>query len=108
MSFRRQLKNPTARTPNATNATGSSRNPAFVPGMIGTGCDEHFLSLVDEDTVVPSRVQAGGLLAMNGTVKTESWVPGLKLVGCPWFCEPGEKELLEPTGIVCVELELLL
>jgi len=94
--------------PNATNANGSSKNAPSVPAMMGTGSAEHFLSLGDEDTVVPSTVQAGGLLATNGTVKTLLLVPGLKLVGCPWFWEPGEKELLDPIGIVCVEFELLL
>ena len=66
--------------------------------MIGTGSDEHFLSLVDDDTVVPSRVHAGVSLAAKGTVKALSFVPGLKLVGCPWLCAPGENALLGEEG----------
>lgn len=76
--------------------------------MTGTGFSEHFLEVVEDDPVVPSSVQAGGLLATNATAKTFSLVPDLKLVGWPWFEEPGEKELLEPMGIVRVELEELL
>ncbi|HEY6430181.1 MAG TPA: hypothetical protein VIX84_23370 [Acidimicrobiales bacterium] len=79
-----------------------------MPATIGTGCDAHFLSLGDDATVVPSNVHAGGSLATKGTVKRLAWVPGLKLVGWPWFAAPGEKELLDPTAKVCVELEVLL